>query len=120
MHELSICIALVEQVNRVMREHRASAVERIVLEVGPLSGVEAPQLQHAWLLAAIGTAAEEAEFVIETAPLKVRCTRCDAVSAVVANRLVCASCGDCRTQLVSGDEMLLTTLELSGIEDRVA
>ena len=29
-----------------------------------------------------------------------------------ANRLVCGSCGDYRTQLVSGDELLLASLEL--------
>lgn len=113
MHELSICTALMEQVERIAREHQAGRVERIVLQVGPLSGVEAPLLKRAWPLVSIGTVAEEAELVIETAAVKVRCTQCDAVSEVVPNRLLCAACGDFRTRLVSGDEMLLANMELS-------
>jgi len=120
MHELSVCIALMEQVERIAREHQAGCVERIVLQVGPLSGVEAPLLEHAWPLAATGTLAETAELVIETAPVKVKCTQCGAESEVVPNRLLCAACGDYRTRLVSGDEMLLANLELSQLQPQAA
>lgn len=113
MHELSICTALMEQVERIAREHQAGRVERIVLKVGPLSGVEAPLLKRAWPLVSIGTLAEEAELVIETAAVRVRCTQCGAVSEVAPNRLLCAACGDFRTRLVSGDEMLLANMELT-------
>lgn len=119
MHELSICNALMQQVERVAHEHNADSVERIVLRVGPLSGVEGPLLQRAWPLASAGTLAAEAELVIESIPVTVRCTRCDAISDVVANRLLCASCGDFRTRVVSGDEMLLANLELSIAEPAV-
>ena len=112
MHELSICTALMQQVERIAREHQAGRVERIVLQVGPLSGVEAPLLQRAWPLVSIGTLAQEAELVIETAAVTVRCTQCEAVSEVAPNRLLCAACGDFRTRLVSGDEMLLANMEL--------
>jgi hydrogenase nickel incorporation protein HypA/HybF len=105
-----------EQVERIAREHQAGCVERIVLQVGPLSGVEAPLLEHAWPLAATGTLAETAELVIETTPVKVKCTRCGAESEVAPNRLLCAACGDYRTRLVSGDEMLLANLELSQLQ----
>jgi hydrogenase nickel incorporation protein HypA/HybF len=84
-----------------------------VLQLGPLSGVEVPLLEHAWPLAAAGTLAAAAELVIETTPVTIKCTECGALSEVVPNRLLCASCGDFRTRLVSGDEMLLANLELS-------
>ena len=116
MHEYSVCLALLEQVEQIAREHRARRVERIVLQLGPLSGVEAPLLEHAWPLAAAGSIAVDAELVIETAPVRVRCTQCGAESEAQANRLLCASCGDYRTQLISGDEMLLANLELAEIE----
>jgi hydrogenase nickel incorporation protein HypA/HybF len=116
MHELSISIALMQQLQRIAQERGAGRVERIVVQVGPLSGVEAHLLERAWPLAATGTLAEEAELVIEQAPVKVRCTLCDAVSEVVPNRLLCAACGDFRTRLVSGDEMLLASVELSQLK----
>lgn len=118
MHEFSVCIALMEQVERIAQEQSAICVERIVLQVGPLSGVEASLLEHAWPLAASGTLAEAAELVIEPAPVKVECTQCGLVSEVRPNRLLCAGCGDYRTRLVSGDEMLLASLELSRLETR--
>jgi hydrogenase nickel incorporation protein HypA/HybF len=78
MHELSICQALLDQVERIAVEHGASAVERILLRVGPLSGVEGPLLLHAYPLAAAGTIAANAELVIETAPVRVACNDCGA------------------------------------------
>lgn len=120
MHELSVCLALMQQVERIAREHEAESIERVVLQVGPLSGVEAPLLERAWPLASTGTIAELAQLVIQTAPVSVRCTVCDAVSDVAPNRLLCSACGDFRTRLVSGDEMLLLSLELSKSHAEVA
>lgn len=113
MHELSICQALLDQVDGIAREHGASRVERILLLVGPLSGVEPALLQHAYPLAAAGTIAEHARLVIEAAPVRVRCGECGAESDARPNRLLCGSCGGWRTRLISGDEMLLANLELT-------
>jgi hydrogenase nickel incorporation protein HypA/HybF len=117
MHELSVCLALLDQVEAIARQHHATRVERIVLRIGPLSGVEAPLLQNAYPLAAAGTVAEKAELAIETAPVRVRCRECDAESAATPNRLLCGQCGGFRTDLIGGDEMLLAHLELSVPED---
>lgn len=113
MHELSVCISLLDQVQSIAHEHRATRVERIVLRIGPLSGVEAPLLKNAYPLAAAGTVAAEAVLDIESAPVVVRCRECGAETETAPNRLVCGQCGGFRTTLVSGDEMLLAHLELS-------
>lgn len=119
MHELSVCLALLEEVKRVAAENNASGVARIVVKVGPLSGVEADLLKNAYPLAAAGTLAEEAELEIEPAEIVVRCSQCGAETKAKANRLLCGECGDYRTNLVSGDEMILTRVEMSSdIDDR--
>ena len=118
MHELSVCVALMQQVERVAREHRATRVDRILLQIGPLSGVEAPLLQNAFPVASAGTLAENAELVIESIPVRVRCTSCEAETEAAPNRLVCGACGDWRTRVVSGEEMLLARLELVEPEER--
>jgi hydrogenase nickel incorporation protein HypA/HybF len=123
MHELSVCLALIEQVQRIAAERSAARVSRIVLQVGPLSGVEADLLRNAYPLAAAGTAAEDADLVIEAAAIVVSCGECGAESAASANRLLCASCGGYRTRVVSGDEMILKSLELEkapGVGDTAA
>jgi len=112
MHELSVCLSLLEQVERIAREHGADRVERILLRIGPLSGVEAPLLANAYPLAAAGTVAEQAALEIETAPVRVHCNECGAETDAAPNRLLCGSCGAWQTRLISGDEMLLANLEL--------
>ena len=112
MHELSVCNALLEQVEAIATQHGAVRVEKIVLRIGPLSGIEVPLLEHAYPLAAAGSVAEDAQLLIETLPVKVKCSQCGAESEAEPNRLLCAACGDFRTNLISGDEMLLASLEL--------
>jgi hydrogenase nickel incorporation protein HypA/HybF len=112
MHELSVCLALIKQVERIAEEHGARRVERIVLQIGPLSGIEPGLLRHAYPLAATGTVAEGAELEIETGPVVVRCTRCEAESEAPPNRLLCGRCGDFRTRVIRGEEMLLQSMDL--------
>lgn len=112
MHELAVCQALIEQVEGVAAEHRAVGVTRIVVRIGPLSGVEPALLERAYAIARSGTIAQAAELVLETAPLIVHCADCGRQSNVNPTRLVCPLCGNWRTTLVSGDELLLARLEL--------
>jgi len=113
MHELSVCLSLLEQVERIAREHGAERVERILLRIGPLSGVEAALLTHAYPLAAAGSIAEHARLDIEPAPVRVHCIDCGQESEASPNRLLCAHCSSYHTKLSSGDEMLLASLEMS-------
>jgi hydrogenase nickel incorporation protein HypA/HybF len=112
MHELSVCLALMSQVERIAGEHEARRVEKIVLQIGPLSGVEPALLRNAFPLAAVGTRAEAAELVIEHSAIVVECTQCGARTDAKPNRLICGDCGDFRTRMVSGEEMTLVSLEL--------
>ncbi|NEX18592.1 MAG: hydrogenase nickel incorporation protein HypA [Halochromatium sp.] len=113
MHELSVCMSLLEQVERIAREHGAERVERILLRIGPLSGVEAALLANAYPLAAAGSIAEHARLDIEPAPVRVHCIDCGQESEASPNRLLCLHCGSYHTKLSSGDEMLLASLEMS-------
>lgn len=112
MHELSVCLSLLQQVQTIAHERGARSVVRIELEVGPLSGVEPSLLRNAWPLAAVGTLAERAALVIEAGALLVECQQCGARSEAAPNRLLCADCGAWRTRVVSGEDMTLVRLEL--------
>ena len=112
MHELSVCLALMSQVNRIAGEHGARRVDRIVLNIGPLSGIEPALLKNAFPLAAAKTVAEEADLVIEEIPVRVECSTCGQETEAAVNRLVCGACGDFRTRVTSGEEMTLASLEL--------
>ena len=112
MHELSICQALLAQVEKIVTEHQARAAEKIVVRIGPLAGVEPRLLQEAFPIASAGSTAQGAELHIEELPLRVHCESCGAESDAQPNRLLCGACGDWHTRLISGDEMLLASVEL--------
>ncbi|MEO1768037.1 hydrogenase maturation nickel metallochaperone HypA [Thiobacter aerophilum] len=112
MHELSVCQALLAQVAAVARAHDAQGVRAVRLRVGPLSGVEVSLLKQAYPVASAGTLAESSELLIELAPIRVKCETCGAESEAQPNRLLCARCGDDHTRLMSGDELMLMSVEL--------
>lgn len=112
MHELSICQGLIGEVTRVAREERAQRVVSVTVRIGPLSGVEPELLRGAYPLASAGTVAEEARLIVERSAVRVRCLECGVESDAEPTRLLCAACGRWRVRLVSGDELLLASVEL--------
>ena len=112
MHELAVCQALIEQVERVALEERAEQVLTIHLGIGPLSGVEPRLLQQAFFIARAGGVAADAELVIDSLPVQVSCDQCGKTTDALPARLLCGACGKWRTKLVSGDELQLQHVEL--------
>ncbi|MCI0505632.1 MAG: hydrogenase maturation nickel metallochaperone HypA [Gammaproteobacteria bacterium] len=112
MHELAVCQSIIEQVSRIAAEYQAQFVEKIHLQIGPLSGVEPELLESAFPIACANTAAAKAILVINKLPIRVRCDTCRSESEASASRLVCGVCGDWQTTLLSGGEMLLERVEL--------
>jgi hydrogenase nickel incorporation protein HypA/HybF len=112
VHELAVCTALIDQIAEIAREHDARRVRRLVLRIGPLAGIEVDALRRAYPLASAGTRAAGADLLIEVAPVRVECLECAAEAAVPQNRLTCPSCGSWRTRVLSGDELVLVSVEL--------
>lgn len=112
MHELSVCQALIVQVEAVARERGARSVSSVCVRLGPLSGVEPQLLEQAYPLASAGTMADSSRLHIEAAPLRVKCNACGAETDAQANDLTCKSCGDHHTRLLSGDELMLMSVQL--------
>ncbi|MFC1702324.1 hydrogenase maturation nickel metallochaperone HypA [Pseudomonadota bacterium] len=117
MHELSVCHALMTQIETIASDNQATRVASITLGIGPLSGIEERLLKHAFPVASAGSVAEGAELFIRTTPVRVKCSNCGQESAAKPNRLVCGHCNDWRTDLVSGDELLLIQVELDKADE---
>jgi hydrogenase nickel incorporation protein HypA/HybF len=117
VHELAICQGILSQVGSIARQRGARRVDRIVVSVGPLSGVEAPLLDRAFEVARCGTVAEQATLEIRTSRLVVACRQCGNENEAEANRLLCGACGGWQVDIKQGDEMMLLSVELSGIPE---
>jgi hydrogenase nickel incorporation protein HypA/HybF len=120
VHELSVCQALLAQVVEIATDRGASAVSRITVEVGPLSGVEPALLASAFEIVRAGSCAAGAILLIETTAITISCLICGAESQTAPNRLLCAACGGYRTRVVGGDELRLRGVELRVPEARPA
>lgn len=115
MHELSVCQQLLRQVARLAATHDAGRVDSIRLRIGPLSGVQPELLRQAFPFASAGTVADGARLVIETAAVRVHCLHCGEDGDALPNRLLCPHCGQWQTRLVSGDELLLVSVDLGQV-----
>jgi hydrogenase nickel incorporation protein HypA/HybF len=120
VHELSVCQALLQQVTEIARRERADRVTQIHLRIGPLSGVVPELLEQAFTIARAGTIAEQAQLLTEPQPIRVQCSQCGEESEASVSRLVCGACGDYHTRLISGDELLLASVELKRAEQVAA
>ena len=112
MHELSVCQAMIDQVEIIARRENAAQVMAIHLGIGPLSGVEPQLLEQAFYIARAGTIASDADLLIESLPIRVSCQQCGQITDASPARLICGNCGDWHTSVVSGDELMLAHVEL--------
>jgi len=83
-----------------------------VVEVGPLSGVEADLLQSAFEALSPGTMLEGADFIIERPPLSGQCRTCGKEFDFRNLELQCPHCGSSDVQITGGEELLLKSLEV--------
>ena len=110
MHELSICHSITKLVGR----HAAGSTVRIVrLRVGELRQIVPDTLTYCWELVTEGSDLASATLEIERVPGAIRCAECDHVHTLTAPILVCPQCQGQDVEIVSGEEFLITSLELA-------
>ncbi len=109
MHELSIAESIV---NIALRHADGRPVSKVELEVGHLRQVVPSALQFAFELLSNGTVLEGSELAIEDVPARGRCRACAVETTMRAFPLQCGSCGGLDLEIVAGDELLVTALEL--------
>lgn len=112
MHEFSLIRSLLKQVTAIKQEHGASAVERIRVQIGPLSGVERELVELAFAQEVDSTPCQGAELEIEVIALTVDCRSCGTQTEVVDFHFQCALCSSTDVVIASGDQFLIQDVEL--------
>ncbi|MFK0232714.1 hydrogenase maturation nickel metallochaperone HypA [Streptomyces vinaceus] len=112
MHEMSIAMAVVAQVEEAAGAGGAKAVTSVRLQVGELAGVVPDALAFCFELACAGTVLEGAELVTEPVPARARCRSCTGDWAVgMPPRLVCPGCGQATdVELLAGRELQILSV----------
>ncbi len=109
MHELSIAGSIVEIASRQANGRR---VTKVRMKVGHLRQVVPSALAFSFELVAEGTPAEGAELEMEEVPATGRCCECAEESRFGGFPLQCGSCGGFDLEILSGEELLVESLEL--------
>jgi hydrogenase nickel incorporation protein HypA/HybF len=110
MHEYSIVQALMERVQAEARARRATAVHRLSIRVGELSGVEVDLLTTAYQTFRARTICDRAELDVRVVAARWECPACGAAIAR-GHRLSCPTCA-VPARLTEGDEIVLDRIEL--------
>lgn len=109
MHEYSIVQALVDRIEVEARTRQARSVERVVLRIGDLSGVDVELLQTAYLTFRERTVCERAPLEIACVPPVWACRRCG--RRIREHGPLRCACGG-TAELQQGDEIVLDKLEM--------
>jgi hydrogenase nickel incorporation protein HypA/HybF len=112
MHELSIAVALVEQVEEVRRANGGGKVVSVDVKVGQWQLVVPEILSGYFEHLAQGTPLEAAEIRIDSVEATARCRDCSEEFPVEDGFLVCPRCGALGCTLLTGDELNLVGVEL--------
>ncbi|MFI6448205.1 hydrogenase maturation nickel metallochaperone HypA [Kitasatospora sp. NPDC050543] len=112
MHEMSIALAVVGQVEEAARTGGATAVRSVCLQVGELAGVVPDALQFCFELACAGTVLEGATLLPETVPGRARCASCaDEWAVGMPPQLCCPHCGAAAAELLCGRELQILSVQ---------
>ena len=110
MHEMSIAIPLVEQLEALAREHNAVRVRTVSLAAGQMQHIVPELLVDAFAAAAEGTCAEGAELQIASVAVKARCRACGATFGTDIDCFACPKCNQADVAIVEGNEMTLMSV----------
>jgi hydrogenase nickel incorporation protein HypA/HybF len=111
MHELSIALSMIEQVEQ-QAAAQGGGVRSIQVKIGELSGVDVEALRFAWEIARAGTALAASELVIERVPLRVRCPQCGRTRTPEMQAIACPDCAEAEQEILAGRELELVSLEV--------
>jgi hydrogenase nickel incorporation protein HypA/HybF len=115
MHELSICGSIAG----IVTQHAAGRTVKVInVRVGQLRQIVPDTLVYCWELVSADTPLAGSRISVESVPARIRCRSCGHVTDVGAVPVFacggCGGCGDCDVEVVSGEEFLITSLELQG------
>jgi hydrogenase nickel incorporation protein HypA/HybF len=117
MHEVGLMQSALELAEEQARLRGACRIHRITLRIGKLAGVELEALTFAFEVVAAGTMAEGAALQVEAVPVVCYCCGCEKEFAPEDFVFACPACGALSQDVRSGQELELTSLEVSGDGD---
>jgi hydrogenase nickel incorporation protein HypA/HybF len=115
MHEISLVRNIFNTLRSEFTAEEVNSIRRINLTAGVLSNIEPRLMQNAFE-AVIATELPQlsaATLHITTLPVVIYCPDCDLRTEVQQYKFICSQCGKPSNQVVQGDELLISGVELA-------
>ena len=103
MHEMSIAEGILDVALDTLRQHDASVIHSVQLDLGLMSGVEPDSLLFA---------AEGSRIEINTIPIEGKCLDCDKTFPVENYKFICPYCDSHFVQTIGGRELQVTSMDI--------
>lgn len=114
MHEVGIIESALEVIRREAHAHRATHVNRVVMRIGAISGVDAEALRFAFEACTPDSIAAGAALEIENVPARAHCRACDEDFTIESGFIFqCPRCRAFSGEVRSGRELELARLEFT-------
>ena len=113
MHEMSLAVGVLQLVGVGARANAATGVTAVWLEIGALAQVEVEALRFCFDAVTRGTVAEGARLEIVIPPGLAWCMPCGRQVPITQRGDACPHCGSHQLQVVRGDEMRVTEIEIA-------
>jgi len=114
MHEISLVQGLFAQLHELAAANNATKINKVTMEIGPLSGVVIDSFQFGFdILAKEDQMLQSADLIIEIPQVEYRCVACASVQTTSGPRP--QECSQCRELLLipsGGDDLILLQVEM--------
>ena len=112
MHELALTEGIINIINSQQEQEGFSRVLEIRLRVGEYSGIVPDCIREFFPIAAKGTAAEQAELIVEPVRAAFRCPDCGYEGPIERKSACCPVCRGTNVRLTAGREFFVESLKV--------
>ncbi len=112
MHELSVVQTLIETVQQHAKQEQAGKVSRIAIEVGALTCIDQDRIQFCFDMVKSDADMHGSELQINTVTATAKCQDCHNTFELKNLGLPCPTCGSYSYDMITGNELNLTEIEL--------
>ena len=112
MHEMSLCEGILQLLESEASKQKASRINKVWVEVGQLTCVEAEALKFCYDMVVANSVAHGSKLVIESIAGRAWCERCQTHVGIEELYSICDHCGNSRLEITNGEELRVKEMEI--------
>lgn len=117
MHEMSVAVQLVSQVEMSAMMNNVTAVHTVMIDIGEMQLIVPEALDVAFQCAAEGTCAEGAKLIMNEVKAKAKCRSCNHDYVPDIANYTCPKCLKADADIIQGKDIILTSMECDSEEE---